>query len=147
MNLIPSRETLSTFYPEALPLLERHNTELEQGESPLKIDEQFYLNVEASGMLRIYAMRDETALDLKGYAVFLLSIDNHRDKFVARCDAFFPGVRGAGLPLLNFCDRELQAEGVERILHEVRPKAPTFAELLTYRGYIPMSQIFGKDLN
>ena len=147
MNIVLSRELFDTVYPEAMPLIEVHNRQAEPDEPPVELAAGFYRQMEADGKLRIYTVRDADSLDLKGYAVFFLTMHQHRARFTATCDAFFPGVRGAGLALLYFIERELEKEGVERICYESRPAAPEFGELLGHLHYLPVSQTFGKDVN
>lgn len=145
------RETFDGFYPECLPLVQAHNDAVEGADEKLSISDALYREAETNGGLRIYAAR---ALDankepgrLVGYVAFLLFRDPHHGHYIAAADAFYvePEYR-IGRTLIQFADKELAGEGVERVHHEVRPSHPELATMLRYLDYLPVSAIFGKTL-
>lgn len=147
-----SRESFDSFYPEVLPILERHNQDVEGGEFRLKIDDKVYREADRNGGLRIYTARDVSSSEtgqIAGYLVFILLREPKHCRFEAWADAFYivPEYAGLGRPLLGFAERELIGDQVEMIQHEVRPSHQEFAALLRHLGYLPVSEIFGKRVN
>jgi len=146
-RFVYARELFDEFFPEALPMIEKHNSAVEGEPVRLDLNEAAYRQSEKNGGLRIYTVRTPEG-KLAAYAVYILAIENHHGKFEGWCDAFFPSpeYRGVGLNLVRYCDRELAKEGIERAYHQVRDSHPNFAELLTHMDYKPVARVFGKDI-
>ena len=149
-----ARESFSEFYPNALPLLERAYTEIEQDDRPFRLNDALYSEHQTKGLLRIWTARalpgtEDYPGDLLGYAAFLLFTHPHgrRESWL---DVFYvlPEHRAhVGVSLLRFCERELEREGTERICVGARPAFPHLGEILRHMDYLPIETIYGKDVN
>ena len=147
-NVAFTRETWESFYSEAQPLIAEHNLSVEGPDEELNIAESVYQEAEKQGGLRIYTAR---ALDhgqpgrIVGYIVFILFVESHHGKYIAKADAFYPHPDyQCGRALIDYADRELFGEGIQMIHHEVRPSHRELATMLRHLDYLPVSEIFGK---
>ncbi|HLA14768.1 MAG TPA: hypothetical protein VJZ25_07070 [Gemmatimonadaceae bacterium] len=141
-----ARETLSPELIEELtPLLQQHCTEVED-ESPLDVDwERYYA---AASTLRLYTVRLE---DLIGYASFFVVRNPHfRYSLQALQDTLFlnPFYRGRfiGPRFIEWCDRQLALEGVQKVYHHVKT-AHDFGPMLEMLGYSCVELVYARRLD
>ncbi len=98
------------------------------GEQVYAPDINTYALLEKENMLHICTVRDAQGL-LCGYAVFVLSFCHHKQRlFCASLDALYvaPAMREgfAGLRLLRYAEKALQARGVQRIQYSSPTSRP-----------------------
>lgn len=154
MRLRTQREPFALFYKEALPLLEKHKEEIAHFKDiPLEVDVDNYLDSEKRGALRVYTARLDRGpadpMTLIGYALFIVGTNPHyKSSLQALQDVLYVDPdqrRGAtGLALINFCEHELQREGVQVIYHHVKLAHPALGVILNHRGYEEIERVWVK---
>lgn len=157
MQATYQRETFGAVIDEAMPLLERHWREIAHfPDIVLNVDRERYLLAEVAGTVRVYTARVPPCSmgisgDLIGYAAFFVARNPHyADSLQATQDVIYldpPFRRGRiGLGLLQFCERELEAEGVEVVMHHVKLAHPQLGAILDRMGYQDVDVIKAKRL-
>lgn len=135
---------------EMLPLFVDHWREIATHKDiPLKPVWEHYEKISAAGMLRIYTIRYNT--HLKGYAVFTVVPNSHYGTSLqANNDIIFLDValRGklVGFRFIKYCDQQLKAEGVQRVIHHIK-LAHNWGKLLERQGYMAEEIIYSKRLD
>lgn len=147
------REGFAAVIDEADALLFLHWKEVAHyPDIPLAVDRPVYEAMDAAGILRIYTARDESG-KLIGYAAFIVGPNSHYSTSgnQAKQDVLFvaPDARlhRVGLQLVKFCDAQLQAEGIQVVMHHVKLAHPALGRLLVHEGYEPVETIFAKRLD
>lgn len=148
--MIFAREVFTeALFQEAYPLLEAHWKEITHyPDILLKPNLALYLAAEAKGSARTYCARTEAG-QLVGYAVFFLAYNPHYcDSLQASQDIIYvdPAHRGRGLQFLNWCDTQLQAEGVQVVRHHIKA-AHNFGPALLRIGYTLEDLIYSRRLD
>lgn len=151
-GIIFARESIASFFDDALPLFEKHFKEVSHFQDiPLNIDLDTYQLIDANGALRIFTARQDG--ELVGYAVFFVKLNpRYSTSLQANQDILFinPSCRakGFGQNLIAFCDEQLKAEGVQVVYQHVKatPKL-NFGPLLERMNYELVDLIFAKRLN
>jgi len=140
-------ETLSTWRPDAEPLLERHKQELATYQDiPLDPDWSWYDRAEQLGNLVIYTARQSNLL--VGYALFVVISKHPHYKSIAWAtnDILWthPQVRGGGVGtgLADFFEADLKqrfltlsTSGRGIIQARSKTRSPGLAKMLGARGY------------
>lgn len=157
MRLQFQREPFINFACEAMPLLEKHKTEIAHWQDiALEVDIDRYREAEASGALRIYTVRlNRGAADpytLIGYAVFFIGFNMHyKSSLQAKQDVLYvdPEQRQGrvGIELVKFAERELRREGVQVVYHHVKCAHPALGVILAREGYEHIEHIYAKRLD
>ena len=133
---------------EMLPLLEAHWREVGHFQDiPLEVDEEAYLNAEASGTLRCFTARVGLGA-LVGYAVFFVRGNPHyKSSRQAVQDVLFlhKSARGNGAQFVAWCDHRLVEEGTEVVYHHVKA-AHDFGVMLERQGYELVDKVYAKRL-
>ena len=155
-----ARERASVeLFEEMEPLLRAHWREVARFlDIELDPDYPRYLTLENLGMLRIYTARQtEVSQDadsysvndrLIGYCVFLVANNMHyRKSLQAVQDVVFldKAYRGRGMVFLDWCDRQLAAEGVAVVMHHIKSDHD-WSAALERRGYQLVDKIMAKRL-
>lgn len=141
------RELVTDIRREVQPLLELHWDEIAVDKDiPLNVDWASYT---AGKAVRVYTARDDGAL--VGYACFVLNHNKHyMDSLQAMQDVLFvhrEHRRGLmGYRFIRFCDDQLRAEGVQKVMHHVK-KAHNFGPVLERQGYEEIEIIYAKRLD
>ena len=149
-SLAFSQELLTNaLLDEAMPLLQAHWREIAHYQDiPLRPNREVYLAAEAAGTVRTYCARTPEGR-LVGYAVFFLAYNPHyMDSYQAAQDIIYldPACRGRGLQFLNWCDRQLQSEGVQVVRHHIKA-AHNFGPALERLGYTLEDLIYSRRLD
>ena len=132
---------------EIEPLLQMHWREIAHYQDiPLAPDWEWY---RTSPIVRVFTARDEGRL--VGYAVFLVVRNKHyMTSLQGMQDIMFllPEYRGrtVGPRLIDFCEEQLKAEGVQAVYHHVK-RAHDFGPLLERKGYESVDTIYAKRLD
>lgn len=151
MSIVFATETLTTFLPDALPLLRSHWQEV--GSCPqkhgLRINVPLYTAIEGAGALHITTARHATA-GLVGYAVYFVQDYPHVQALrMAQGDAVYlvPAQRKGftGVRLLQAAERALQARGVKNIMQTSTHKRD-FGCILRRLGYASAETVYRKEL-
>ena len=152
MSLVFQAEPFAAWHRQGIPLMLDHWREiaLHQDRFPLNPDYERGLALERAGQLAAYTARDEGHY-LWGYAVFITGPHVHyQDCMVANCDLFYldPALRHgtAGARYLKFCDAQLAALGIHRIIHRVKA-AHDWSPILARMGYAETERIFERLVN
>lgn len=150
MAVVYQREAFVDVFDELGPLLESHYLEIAHYQDiPLDVDVEAYAAVDRVGFLRIFTARDDGAII--GYCAFVVKNSLHyRGSKQASQDVLYldPDYRGLehGSGLIEFCDEQLRAEGVQVVYQHVKHKHD-FGPLLKYLGYEPIETIYGRRLD
>lgn len=145
-----SRESSATVIDEIKSLLEAHYAEIAHySDIPIGCDYDSYLTMEANGKLRIYTIRLDGAL--VGYAIFKVATSLHyRTSLQAQQDVLYldPTYRKGriGMRFIQFCDGQLQAEGVQVVYQHVKAKH-NFGPMLERLGYELIDHLYGRRLD
>ncbi len=145
-----ARESSATVIDEIKPLLEAHYAEIAHYKDiPINCDFDAYLRLEAAGRLRIYGIRVDAILI--GYAIFTVAKSLHYSgSLQAHQDVLYldPAYRKGrvGLRFIQFCDSQLQADGVQVVFHHVKA-AHNFGPMLERMGYELIDHIYGRRLD
>jgi len=148
--LIVKLESFSTFYPDAIPLLERHWEEIAHFQDiPLDVDLVLYQAMEEAGALRCFAARIDG--ELVGYVVYLVRANGHyRKSLQAVQDVLFiaPEHRrsGLGFSMVKAADDALRAEGVQAVYQHSK-LAFDIGPFLLPQGYEAVETIYVKRLD
>lgn len=140
MRITFQTESFDAFWPEAVPLLQRHREESASKviTEKLTVDTALYQKMDASGILHITTARDDKKL--VGYAVYILSPTNQHYKGMATAesDAFFllPEYRRGwdGLRMLQHAESMLVSRGVVLISQRF-PVSHDYGALFRRMGY------------
>ena len=148
MALTFHTERFDDVIEELLPLLRKHYEEVAWNKSriPLDPDYERYRQIESSGSLRIYVVREDGAII--GYAVFLVSRHLHYNIKLAVNDIVYvdPTRRGVmvGQKLLrDFAESELKREGVQVISLHIKLNHD-WSKLAELWGYAKVDMICNK---
>lgn len=134
---------------ELMPLLAQHWTEVAHfNDIPLNPDLSYYLASQSAGFIRCYTLR--AGGSLRGYAVFFLRRNPHYiTSLQASQDILYidPSLRGRiPLAFIDYCDNQLQLEGVQAVYHHVKA-AHNFGLILQRKGYELVDLIYTKRLD
>ena len=144
------REKIGECQDEIRPLLVAHWEEIAHFKDiPLDPDWEMYRQIEATGALRIYTVREDARL--VGYAVFFVRAHPHYKASVqATQDILYldPPLRKqlVGARFIAWCDAELAADGVAVVYHHVK-LAFDFGPLLKRLGYEAIETVWGRRLD
>jgi GNAT superfamily N-acetyltransferase len=146
--MIYGREQMSDVLAEIKPLLEKHWQEIAHYQDiPLDPYWQGYKDAETAGKLRIFTVREDSAL--VGYAVFFIGNLHYKSTPMATQDILFllPEHRNrkVGAGLIQYCDDQLRAEGCKVTYHHVK-RAHDFSPLLEALGYEAVDTVYGRRL-
>lgn len=148
------REALAEAADEAFALTARHYDEVipYKRAHPFEIDEDRFLTLEASGLLRAYAARRDGRLI--GYCIYIVTPGGLHAKNTKRatCTDWYvlPEERkrsAAGVGLIRFAERELKAEGVVIMATAVMENSGAAQVLLERMGHTLTERIYTKVLN
>lgn len=151
MPITFATETLATFLPDAVPLLQAHWQEV--GSCPekytLHLDIPLYTSIERAGALHITSARHAQA-GLVGYAVYFVQDYPHVQTLrMAQGDAVYlaPAQRKGftALRLLQAAELALKARGVKNIMQACTSKKD-FGCLLRRLGYTSTETVYRKEL-
>ncbi len=143
-------EDWQSHWDEMEPLFRAHWEEIAlYKDIPLEPDRAYYEAMQTAGHLRVYSARDGGTLI--GYAVFKVGGNAHyKSTLYASQDILFISPthrRGRlGYRFIEWCDRQLQAEGVQVVLQHVK-RDFNFGPLLERQGYELMDHIYAKRLD
>jgi hypothetical protein len=155
--MIFARETFVACFNEVQPLLSRHFTELARWKDiPLDPNWSLYQTADEAGALRVFTIRDPSSLwpgatgPLVGYAVFFVHANPHCQTSVqAVQDVLFldAKLRGrlTGYRFIKWCDKQLCADGVQVVYHQVNTSLD-FGPMLERIGYERVSVSYGRRL-
>lgn len=134
---------------EMLPLLVEHWKEVAHfPDIPLNPDFSMYKACERQGILRCYTARKDGVLI--GYAIFFVRPNAHyQTSLQANQDIVFISkeARGrTGMKLIQFCDEQLKAEGVQAVYQHVKV-AHNFGPMLERMGYELVDLIYARRLD
>jgi GNAT superfamily N-acetyltransferase len=152
LKLVPSyqREALADVLDEMKPLLDAHFHEITHyPDIPLKVDYDFFLAADAKGALRVYTARFHG--ELIGYCVFFVSPNpKYLTSLQAHQSVLYLSAqhrRGrVGLRLIDWCDTQLRAEGVQVVYHHMKARHG-FGRLFAHLGYELIDEIWGRRLD
>lgn len=135
-----AQESFAQVWDEAEALLFANHAEtgmLDHAE--FEPDKERYLQIEATGMFRVFTARDQGRL--VGYSLFFVSTHLHyRTKKFASPDTLFVHPDYRGLPAVRFirwADDRLKAEGVHYVYRHVSRKKD-YSRTLERLGYEPV---------
>ncbi len=135
-------------WDELLPLLDAHWVEISTDKDiPLVPNRPAYFDAASRGSLRVFTYRDGS--ELCGYCVFMVGANPHyatslqavQDILFIRSDK-----RGKGWRFIDWCDRQLHAEGVQKSYHHVK-LAHDFGAMLERMGYVCVEKIYARRLD
>ena len=143
------REILSAqLILELKPLFDEHFEESEHFKDiELSPNFESYLQLEASGMLRVFTVRVDG--ELICYSVlFVMPSYHYKNSIQATHDILFVKKehRGLGRSFIQFCDDELRNEGVQVVYQSVKLKA-NYGPLLQRIGYEPVDLVYYRRLD
>lgn len=145
------RERLADLWSELMPLLEKHWREVAHYQDiALDPDKAAYDAIEKAGALRCFTARAPD-WSLIGYSVYFVRANPHYKSSVqANQDVLFllPEHRRSriGMQLINWCDQQLKAEGVQAVYQHVKV-AHNFGPLLERLGYEAVDVIYARRLD
>ena len=145
------RETFDEAYTDALPLLQKHWSEISDNlDIALDVNVVAYKASEANDLLRIYTARDEGRM--VGYvAVFIHKGIHYQQRIQATQDVLYinPEHRGKmlGIRLLKFMESQLKEEKVQIIYQHVKIKHPALGDLLERIGYTAVEKTYSRRLD
>ena len=145
-------ERLSDLWTELMPMFARHFEELSGNlDIPLCPDQEKYNQIEASGGLKTYVMRDAEGHAI-GYSLLFVSYNLHYSQhLMASQDIFWlaPEHRrgGLGARLVRYTDDALRAHGVVCVYQHVKCAHPALGVLLRRQGYKEVETIYSKRLD
>ena len=130
------------------PLIIKHWEEIALNQDIIELNPDWdaYGQLDASGSLRVFTVRDDELL--VGYFVVIVSRSLHyKDHLFANNDIIFvlPEYRKGttGIKLIDFAERELEAEGV-RLLNINTKDHQSFDAILQRRGYQMIERVYSK---
>jgi hypothetical protein len=129
------RETVNDIMSDAGALLLANNSEAVGEDFKLCVDWPRYGEIEASGALEIFTVRDDDKLT--GYAVFFVVPHLHyAENIFALCDTIYidPKHRQSAVKLFRYAEQELKLVGVEKIMLTITLRK-NFLPLAKYLGY------------
>lgn len=137
---------------ELLPLFVEHDRAVAQFQDiRLNPNYEFYLSLEAAGRLRAFVARDAETNAALGYSAFIVMENPQRkESLIAQENVLFihPEARGFGGAFVDWCDFQLQSEGVQVVYRHVKPKPDlNFSPLLERKGYELAELVWAKRLD
>lgn len=144
------RETLRECQEEIQPLLVAHWREIAAYQDiPLDPEWGMYAQIEQTGALRIYTVRDDGRL--VGYAVFFVRANPHyKGSVQAQQDILYldPPLRKQriGAAFIEWCDAELRKAGAQVVYQHVK-LAFDFGPMLERLGYEALEKIYARRLD
>ena len=149
--MIFSRESVSDVIDDVVSMARDHDAEVTEpvtGEFPLDVDQERYRRLESSGILRVFAARDEGRL--AGYATIIVFKSlRRRNLTTAQEEAIYlaPEYRrgGAGLRFIRYIEGEMQKE-CEMIIWHSPLVNPTLGIVLSKMGYTKTHEVFIRRL-
>ncbi len=144
------RESLKDVRAEVEPLLKLHFAEIAHfRDIPLDVDWATYGDLERTGSLLIFTVRDGGALC--GYCAVVVKFNLH---YAASCQAvqdvvyLVPSLRKQmiGARFLEWVDEQLRAEKVQVVYHHVK-HTHDFGPTLKRLGYESIETVWGKRLD
>jgi len=131
------------------PLIIKHWEEIALNQDIIELNPDWdaYAELDRKGMLRVFTVRDEDE-SLVGYFVVIVSRSLHyKDHLFANNDIIFllPEYRKGttGIKLIDFAERELEAEGI-RTLNINTKDHQSFDAILQRRGYQMIERVYSK---
>lgn len=137
-------------FKEVTPLLQRHWSEIAHfPDIPLEPDFETYFGAEYAGQYKVFTARVNG--ELVGYAAFFVRSNPHyKSSKQAVQDVLYiaPEFRkqGLGLKLIDYCDQELKALGVQATYHHTKAKHD-FGPLLAKLNYELVDLIYVRRLD
>ncbi len=131
-------ERVEDLWDEVMPLLQSHWDEVGYFQDiPFDPNYEYYVNMEAAGVLRNYTVRKGG--ELIGYCVFIvMPHPHHQGSLQAATDIVYldPAHRGRWIAerLLRWCNDQLREEGVEIVFYGVKV-ARDFGPILDRMGF------------
>lgn len=142
------REFLKDIFDDLVPLFDLHYAEVKHFDDiPLSPDKQTYLNIEDSGVLRVFTIRNDDD-ELVGYNILFIREHMHYSKSVqAVNDVIFirEDSRGQGRDFIEWCDELLKKEGVDAVYQTVKA-THNWGPMLERQGYKLIDLTYGKRL-
>ena len=131
-----ARETVAGVWDEIQPLLAAHAAEISTFKDiPLTPAKEIYFRMDEIGMARVFTARLHGRLI--GYSVVLVAPGlHHAISIQAQQDIIFieKQHRGFGRRFIRWCDKQLEAEGVQVMRHHVNAKH-NWSKILEQQGY------------
>lgn len=146
MRVYEMEDDFIKFCIEARELFKENNEELDFFGLPVDLNTPLYENLNRSGFLKIYTVRDDGLL--VGYCTFILQPHlQHKDHIQARQDVLFikKEYRGKGVKFLTWCEQQLKDIGVSFIFRSVT-KIKDWSLILKRLNYEEVETIYMKDL-
>ena len=144
-----SRESIDKVFREGVELFPYHYREVAHYKDvPLEPDMARYLSLEESGLLRVYAARDQQNT-LCGYATFFIRSNIHsKSQVLALQDMVYisPKRRGFGHTFLKWCEAQLQIEGIN-VIYQYVTRQCDFGSILKRQGYELIEYVYAKRIN
>lgn len=143
------RETVTDELIEQLkPLLLAHFDEVEHYKDiPLDPNYAAYKALDQAGVVRLFTYRIEQ--QLVGYSImFVMPAYHYKQSIQATHDSLFivKAHRGVGEKFIQFCDSELQSEGVQ-VVYQSLKLTHNFGHMLERIGYQHVDNVYYRRLN
>lgn len=143
------RETITDeLITQLKPLLEAHFDEVEHYKDiPLDPNYEAYKLMDHAGVIRLFTAREKK--ELVGYSIlFVMPAYHYKSSIQATHDVLFVKKehRGIGEKFIQFCDSELQSEGVQVVYQSVK-LTHNFGHMLTRIGYQHVDNVYYRRLN
>lgn len=130
------------------PLLQAHFDEVEHYKDiPLDPNYAAYKALDEAGVVRLFTVRK--GLELVGYSImFVMPAYHYKGSLQATHDSLFilKGHRGCGEKFIQFCDSELQSEGVQ-VVYQSLKLTHNFGHMLERIGYQHVDNVYYRRLN
>lgn len=149
-ELVVSREALTVeLAAELTPFLTSASDEVEFVGWPANVNWEAYFLMDSVGNYYFYTVRTDRGA-LLGWCGFSVSPHPHyKDKKAANCDLIYVGKEarktGASVKLLNYCDENLVAMGVDMISYAVKT-GHDYSPVLMRKGYVADETIYTKKV-
>lgn len=151
------REHVSALRQEVAPMLEQHWSEVAHyPDVPLDVDWALYAALDDADRFRAYSVRTRQGA-LAGYQAFMLlraptGHPHYRSTPMAQMDVLYlaPEHRGrmVGARFIDWCDRQLRAEGVIVVRHHLKARTGlNYGSLLERVGYVLEDLVYARRLD
>ena len=147
--MIYQHENYGNVREEIKPLIIKHWEEIALNQDIIELNPDWdaYGELDRSGLLRVFTVRNKVE-SLVGYFVVIVSRSLHyKDHVFANNDIIFvlPEYRKGttGIKLIDFAERELEAEGI-RALNINTKDHQSFDAILQRRGYQMIERVYSK---
>jgi GNAT superfamily N-acetyltransferase len=147
--MIYQHENYGNVREEIKPLIIKHWEEIALNQDIIELNPDWdaYGELDRSGLLRVFTVRNKEE-SLVGYFVVIVSRSLHyKDHVFANNDIIFvlPEYRKGttGIKLIDFAERELEAEGI-RALNINTKDHQSFDAILQRRGYQMIERVYSK---